>query len=138
MYAARSWLMLPAAAMLGPMAGTHGAEMGTAFTYQGQLDFNGSPVDDSCDFEFTLWDDPWAGSQKGPTLLPTLPVDDGLFATNLDFGEEFNGDARWLELAVKCSGDDDFITLSPRQELTPTPYAIYAETTGIKCGWYWW
>ena len=45
----------------------------------------------------------------------------------LDFGSNaFGGDARWLQIAVQCSGDTGFTTLSPRQPLTPAPYALYS------------
>jgi len=32
------------------------APAGTAFTYQGRLQKDGQPVDDTCDLRFTLWD----------------------------------------------------------------------------------
>jgi hypothetical protein len=52
-------------------------------------------------------------------------VTNGLFTVQLDFGAgAFQGDARWLQIAVKCAGDASYTTLSPRQPLTPAPYAL--------------
>ena len=64
----------------------------TAFTYQGRLTSDGGdPIDDSCDFQFGLWDDPDAGSPVGPALnLPGVAVADGLFTVQLDFGSVFD------------------------------------------------
>ncbi|MGD9030705.1 MAG: right-handed parallel beta-helix repeat-containing protein, partial [Anaerolineae bacterium] len=42
-------------------------------------------------------------------------------------GTAFTGEARWLEIALDC-GDGE-TTLSPRQELTPSPYALHASTS---------
>jgi hypothetical protein len=44
----------------------------------------------------------------------------------LDFGANFPGADRWLEIGVRTNGLGTFSTLSPRQKITPTPYAIYA------------
>lgn len=99
--------------------------MGTAFTYQGQLKAGGEPVNDDCDMAFRLYDHPSVGSQVGSAITRTVPISDGLFTVVLDFGGgAFTGDARWLGIGVKCSGDGGFTTLSPRQALTPAPYAL--------------
>lgn len=106
--------------------------MGTAFTYQGQLRYGGAPLNDTADFEFTLWDDPNSADpndQVGSTVAASnVSVVRGLFTAQLDFGGNiFTGDARWLEIAVRSpAGGGGFTTLSPRQELTPVPYALYA------------
>jgi len=65
----------------------------TAFTYQGRLtDDTGHPIDSICAFQFSLWDDPTAGSQVGPALTPTgVAVTNGLFTVQLDFGTVFDG-----------------------------------------------
>jgi hypothetical protein len=100
----------------------------TAFTYQGRLtDDSGAPINSSCDFQFTLWDDPLGGSQVGPLLDPAgVVVTGGLFTLQLDFGTVFDGTALWLEVAVQCGGAGGYTTLSPRQPLTVAPYAAYA------------
>ncbi len=104
------------------------APLGTAFTYQGQLRKNGSPYNGTCNFQFSLWDAVSGGAQIGSTLTQTgVTVSNGLFTVTLDFGTGvFTGDARWLQIAVQCSGDSGYTTLSPRQALTATPYAQYA------------
>ena len=108
--------------------------MGTAFTYQGQLKSGGSPVNDTCDFQFSLWNaagsgsPPTGGTQIGSTQTKTnVTVSNGLFTiSSLDFSSDhFNGDARWLQIAVRCpAGSGSYTTLSPRQKLNPAPYAL--------------
>ena len=105
--------------------------IGTGFTYRGQLTANGVPVNETCDFEFGLWDESSGGSRIGisPVSLPAVVVTDGLFSAVLDFGGGvFTGEARWLQIAVNCGKGQ--ITLSPRQQLRPVPYALYAATAG--------
>jgi len=129
-------LSLALIASLAVGAGSPGAEppapntpLGTAFTYQGRLtDDTGVPIDDTCDFQFTLWDDPDAGSQVGPPVdVGAVVVTKGLFTALLDFGGVFDGTALWLKIAVLCSGDPSYIDLSPRQAVTAAPYALSAD-----------
>ncbi len=112
--------------------------MGTAWTYQGRLmDANG-PADGLYDFEFKLWMDPCEivyPPQVGDTLtMNDLDVIDGYFTVLLDFNSPsaFNGYARWLEILVRPGDSNDvgdYVTLSPRQEVTPTPYSL--QTRGL-------
>lgn len=115
------------------------APMGTAFTYQGRLmDANG-PADGQYDFEFRLYPDPVLNSsQVGGTVdINDLDVIDGYFTVLLDFGDNaFTGNARWLDIGVRPGDSEDRVTkLRPRHEVTPTPYAIYAENTGNDNDW---
>ncbi|MEJ5312551.1 MAG: hypothetical protein WHX52_22520 [Anaerolineae bacterium] len=102
--------------------------VGTAFTYQGQLKSGGSPVNGTCDFEFSLWNSAGGDLQVGTTQTKSnVTVSNGLFTIpDLDFGNNaFTGDARWLQIAVRCpAGSGSYTTLSPRQALTAAPYAL--------------
>lgn len=103
----------------------------TAFTYQGRLTLGGAPVSGNWDITFKLYDDASAGSQVGGTLTNTaVAVNDGLFTTTLDFGTNFPGASRWLEVAARTNGSGPFATLNPRNAITPTPYAIYSANAG--------
>lgn len=102
------------------------AVTGTAFTYQGRLDKSGSPYTGTCNFKFTLYDAASGGTTASSTLTRTgIAVSDGLFTTDLDFGANiFQGDARYLQIQVQCSGDSGYTTLSGRVALTAAPYAL--------------
>jgi hypothetical protein len=103
----------------------------TAFTYQGRLDNAGNPANGTYDLQFTLYDAAELGTAQGPTLATSgTVVTDGLFTVPLDFGDQFAGADRWLELGVRTHGGVEFTLLSPRQPLTPTPYAHYAPNAG--------
>ncbi len=109
------------------LAGT----MGTAFTYQGRLIDNNDVADGLYDFQFKLFDSVSDGNQLNSDVnVPDVDIIDGYFTVLLDFGSSvFNGDARWLEIGVRpgdMNDPNDYTTLSLRQEITPTPYALYA------------
>ncbi|HEY3246050.1 MAG TPA: hypothetical protein VGM03_22130, partial [Phycisphaerae bacterium] len=108
---------------------------GTAFTYQGRLTTSGQPAGGAYDFRFVLWDAEDGGHQICSILYDNVDVADGLFTIPLDFGAVFNGDARWVEVAVRPAGSaQSHQVLSPRQALTPTPYALTAQTAGSADG----
>ena len=102
----------------------------TAFTYQGRLNASGVPADGSYDFRFTVYDSAGGATiVAGPLTGSGVPVTNGLFAVTLDFGTGvFTGPARWLQIAVRTNGAFTFTNLSPRQALSPSPYAIHAGT----------
>ena len=102
---------------------------GTAFTYQGRLNDGTNVANGSYDLKFTVYDALADGNAVGGPLTNTLATDsNGLFTVTLDFGAVFDGSARWLEIAARTNGPGSpgFTTLSPRQSLTPVPYAITA------------
>jgi parallel beta-helix repeat protein len=109
-----------------------GDQAGTAFTYEGKLGVGGGPGAGYYDITFTLYDAEYEGTQIGPTLTNTFVIGlNGVFMATLDFGEAaFNGEDRWLELAVRPKGNGAFTVLSPPQQLTPTPYALQAAKAG--------
>jgi hypothetical protein len=105
------------------------AAQGTAFTYQGRLNNNGSAANGSYDLQFVLFNTNQFGSPATPILTNSaVPVNNGLFTTTLDFGASvFTGTNYWLDISVRTNGSVTFAELSPRQPVTPTPYAITAE-----------
>ena len=100
----------------------------TAFTYQGQLSNNGAPANGAYDFQFSVFDNLSGGAQQGLALnYSAVPVSNGVFMVRLDFGNIFPGGAqRWLSIGVKTNNAATYTTLSPRQEITVSPYAITA------------
>ena len=100
---------------------------GTAFTYQGRLNNASGPATGSYDLTFTLFGSNTAGTAiAGPVTNSATAGSNGLFAVTVDFGANFPGANRWLELGVRTNGGGAFSTLVPRQAITPTPYAITA------------
>ncbi len=101
--------------------------LGTAFTYQGRLTNGGNPANGQYDFQFKLYAAASGGSQVGSTLTKSnVQVSNGLFTVQIDFGNVFNGQRQWLEVAVRPAGSGSYTTLSPRQELTAAPNALYS------------
>ena len=103
------------------------SSLGAAFTYQGRLMRDDRPVNGTCDLRFRLFDAASGGSQVGSTVTRAgTMVTNGLVSVSLDFGADaFTGDARWLEVAVRCpAGSGSYTTLSPRQPIRAVPYAL--------------
>lgn len=101
---------------------------GTAFTYQGRLNDSGSPANGLYDIRVGLYGTNVGGTiVAGPIINSAVAVSNGLFAITLDYSNVFDGTTYWLQISVRSNGLGGFIGLSPRQELTPSPYAIFAE-----------
>lgn len=102
----------------------------TAFTYQGRLNDGGAAPTGNYDLQFTVWDASSAGNQL-PTGSPVTivrtgqSVTAGIFTVSLDFGGGvFTGADRFLEISVRHNSGEAFATLSPRQQISSTPYAV--------------
>jgi len=120
-------------ALLGWLAGPDliHAQSTTAFTYQGQLTDGGQPANGYYDLRFVLYGQNSGGSPIANTIAkPPILVKNGLFVTTLDYGTEgFPWEKRWLEIAVRRTGvAGGYQTLSPRQRITATPYALQSQT----------
>jgi hypothetical protein len=124
------WSVALLALLLGPAPSA--APVGTAFNYQGRLNHGTNPANGRYDLRFTLYDAASGGTQVGlPQTTNALAVSNGFFNVTLDFGAGvFTGDARWLDIAVKTNGAASYTALVPRQPLAPTPYALYAPSSG--------
>jgi hypothetical protein len=121
------WLALPVLLTINLQPSTLLAQ-GTAFTYQGRLNGGGQPANGSYDLQFTLYATNVNGSPAaGPVTNLATTVSNGLFTATVDFGAGvFNGAEYWLDVAVRTNGTGAFTELTPRQTLTPAPYALYA------------
>ncbi len=129
----RVFLMVSVGLCLSSAA--HAADIGTALSYSGVLEKpEGTPVTDTCDLRFGLWNAASGGAlvvvtppAENPAERTGVDVVDGEFRTTVDYGAGvFDGQARWLEIETKCTGDPDFILLEPRQEITPLAYALFS------------
>ncbi len=109
----------------------HAAPLGTLFTYQGTLDFNGQPANGSYQMTFWLYATFGGGSPLASNIVPVVPVNDALFTRTVDFGPgAFSGEERWLAITVATNGSTNFTLLSPRTRIAPAPQALYAATAG--------
>jgi hypothetical protein len=122
-----------AALLITAGAFTASAQLETAFTYQGRLVGTNGPLEGAYDFVFSLYDN--AGAQvSGSITNLAVAVAEGHFGVTLDFGpnsfrrvlappRDFVGPGEWLEISVRTNRAKTYQTLTPRQRLTPTPYA---------------
>jgi hypothetical protein len=123
----KTWKILGLLAMaLASNRGLHA--QGTAFTYQGVLNDNGTPANGLYDIQFGAYDDPNTGNLLGGLVTNTaVQVSNGLFTTTIDFGSGvFTGTSLWLDIAVSTNGAGIFTPITPRQPISPSPYAIYS------------
>src|SRR5437016_2255539 len=98
---------------------------GSSFTYQGRLTDGGTAANGNYDLQFALFDSLSGGAQVGSTqTINTVAVSNGVFTVSLDFGANaFTGASRFLEISARPTGGS-FTLLTPRQQVTSTPYAI--------------
>lgn len=131
-----------AAVLAAALAAVAHAQPGTtAFTYQGHLTESGAPADGTFDMRFKLFEDASSQAQVAVTLcLDNVQVTAGLFTVELDFGRTFVGEQRWLQIEVRrdtgltCASAAGLTVLSPRQELTPAPWCIFAADSATLGG----
>jgi hypothetical protein len=103
---------------------------GSAFTYQGRLSEQGIPANGFYDLRFSLYDA--GGSLIGTVTQTTNHVVNGTFTATLDFGSVFDGNPRWLDIAVRTNGSSEFTSMVPRQLITTAPYASYSTYSGVS------
>src|SRR5439155_17338097 len=104
----------------------------SSFTYQGRFTDGGAAANGNYDLQFALFDSLSGGAQVGSTqTLNTVAVSNGVFTVGLDFGANaFNGANRFLEISARPSGAGSFTLLTPRQQITSTPYAVRSASAG--------
>lgn len=111
------------------------AAQSTAFTYSGRLTGNGAVVTGNYDMRFTLYDAINGNVVAGPLPISPVEVVNGLFTVRIDFGPGvFTGDPRWLDVAVRPVGGASYSALTPRHEVTSSPYSIRSQSAGLADG----
>lgn len=97
-----------------------------SFTYQGQLQNNGSPANGLHDFRVTPVDE--FGVDLGPNVsLADITVVDGLFTLDIDFGDNpFSTEKVFLKIFVGQAGGES-VELLPHTLIRSTPFAIQAQ-----------
>jgi hypothetical protein len=121
-----SLLVLVTGLLLGP-AVVRGQN--SAFTFQGKLTDGGLAANGQYDLQFKLFDTPAAGTLLGTVVRDDVQVTTGVFTVTLDYGTDVfaTGAGRYLEVAVRPgAGTGAFTTITPRQELTASPYSLQA------------
>lgn len=118
-FVSRSTLRALAAALAFTLPSAHAAQYGNAFTYQGSLKASGVAVGGTAAMQFAIYDVESGGVPLvAPIVLPAVPVTDGVFSVDLDFGTlPQSKNERWLEIVVNST------ILAPRQKLVPAPIA---------------
>ncbi len=121
-----------AAAAVGVGVAPAQAQPGTSFTYQGSLMDGGVPANGFYDIFLT----PYAAATGSQTLGPQFCADnvqvvDGLFAVQVPLrmppgGQLFLGIEVRQDEGTDCASNAGLVELSPRQEVTPAPHALYA------------
>lgn len=100
----------------------------SGFTYQGKFEDATvpRPTNGTYDMEFALFDSVSGGAQIGSTLPRNgVQIANGIFSVSLDFGSAaLDGSERFLEIRVFDSSTSELITLSPRNVINSTPYAV--------------
>lgn len=132
----RRWMTGLTLAVLFPSL-LHGAPLGPAFTYQGELSQGGVPVVGTVHLRFSLWDEagsgtpPSGGTQIGTSdIVPNVPIAAGRFSVHVNAGggfgpQAFGGQARWLQIELCAdSACTSSTVLGPRQPMTGAPYAL--------------
>ncbi|MCC6358985.1 MAG: hypothetical protein IT450_09590 [Phycisphaerales bacterium] len=128
------WMIGCVIGLIGAVAAVAQTPLGTGWTYQGKLDDAGNPASGPYDMHFRLYDAAVGGTQLGPVICyDNASVTDGLFTVTLDFGDQFAGQERFLEIAIRadagqnCANTSGFTTLAPRHKLTAAPNALNAD-----------
>ncbi len=102
-----------------------GSAQTTEFTYQGSLAVSAVPANGNYDFQFLLFANADGGTQLGSTVVRNNhAVANGIFTVKLDFGNNFPGVDRYLEIRVKPLAAPSYTTLTPWQMINSAPYSI--------------
>lgn len=96
----------------------------TEITYRGRLVVNGNPMTGNYDLRLTPWDATTGGNKFNTEERANVRVENGNFTVNLNFGNIFPGDDRFLEIMYSPAGAGTWEIVEPRDAITSVPYAI--------------
>jgi len=99
----------------------------TPFTYQGKLDNNGAAFTGNVYIRLGIYATAGSTTPIRQEVMPNVLVTNGIFTVApLSFtAADFPGAARWLQIEVASDGVN-YTPLTPRQQVTWTPYALHA------------
>ncbi|MGE4071619.1 MAG: hypothetical protein AB7E72_10625 [Lysobacterales bacterium] len=123
--------LLGALSLLALVNIAHADPLGSAFTYQGELNVSNQPANGSYDFEIALYSVSSGGIALDTAVRGDVPVSQGLFSVTLDYTDiPFASSTQYyLELRVRDGASTgSYTTLLPRQPIYATPYAQHART----------
>jgi hypothetical protein len=102
----------------------------SVFTYQGKLSEGGVGANGIYDMQFRLFDATTGSGEVGTAITVNgVQVTAGIFTVKLDFGAgAFPGADRFLEVAIRPTGQSNFTALLPRQMLNSSPYALQSRS----------
>ncbi len=104
-----------------------------SFNYGGHLNLNGNPVNGAAELKFRHFSAPTGGTlvNPNPPVVPTT-LNNGDFSAAVDpaaLGGLASIQDNWLEVSVRRPGEQNFTPLSPHQQFSSVPGALYAEET---------
>lgn len=102
-------------------------------SYQGRLLDGGAGASGSFSLRFRVYDAAVGGALLGEHTSAVVigAGDNGVFRVDdLPFGGVFDGTEAWMEIRVTPSGGGSAFTLEPRQLVTLSPHAGYAQRSG--------
>jgi len=104
-----------------------------SFTYQGELSENGQPAVGEYDLRFDIYTDAQGDIMLVRTYVDDQALTDGRFSALVEAGGVLQVPDRWIAVAVRPGSvpnsdrsEQSYTALSPRQLLTPAPYAVTA------------
>lgn len=139
----RSHLLIGVASTFLAFCGSALAQQSLGMTYQGKLNQNGTGYTGSADLLVDVFASPTGGASLDSAFASNIQVVNGVFTATLQFGNSavFDGGAKYFAIRVRApSNVGSFVTLTPRQAVTPTPYAYQAArlpnvtTSGLNVG----
>jgi hypothetical protein len=103
--------------------------VGTSFTFQGELEDNGSPANNVYDIIFDAYNFNDSGDIIGSDSLVNVQVTNGYFEVpDLDFGYIYNNNEVWIQLSIrKSSAGGPYTPLLPRLRVGAVPNAVIAQ-----------